>query len=155
MTGWSWVRIGAVLGFLGVALGAFGAHGFKARLESLGTGATFQTAVHYHMYHALALIAVGLMSGPFRSGVSWTVSGWSFLIGVLIFSGSLYVLALTGIKWLGAITPFGGLAMLVGWAALAVAASQGPSVAGWTSYPVLNIYRSEATIPNAKPEAGP
>src|SRR4051794_2462032 len=123
MTGWNWVRVGAFLGFLAVALGAFGAHGLKARLDSLGTGATFQTAVNYHMYHALALLAVGLMNGPFRSGTGTTVAGWSFLIGVLVFSGSLYVLALSGIKWLGAITPIGGVAMLVGWVALGVAAS--------------------------------
>lgn len=123
MTGWNWVRIAAVLGFLAVGLGAFGAHGLKGRLESLGTMAIYQTAVQYHMYHALALLAVGLMAGPFRTGTSGTIAGWSFVAGVTIFSGSLYILAVTNLKWLGAITPIGGVAMMVGWAALAVAAS--------------------------------
>jgi uncharacterized membrane protein YgdD (TMEM256/DUF423 family) len=123
MSGWAWVRVGAVLGFLAVALGAFGAHGLRDKLEALGTSATYQTAVQYHMYHALALLAVGLMPGPFRSSGASTVAGWAFLSGVVVFSGSLYVLSLTGMKWLGAITPIGGVAMLVGWAALAVAAS--------------------------------
>lgn len=136
MHGWGWMRVGAVLGFLAVAFGAFGAHGLKARLDGLGTAASFQTAVQYHMYHALALLALGMIA-VFRPGTAVTVAGWSFLLGVLVFSGSLYVLSLTGLKWLGAITPIGGLAMLVGWAALAVAASGGVPEGDWTSYPAL------------------
>ncbi len=127
MTGWNWVRVGAVLGFLAVSLGAFGAHGLKGRLESLGTSANYQTAVQYHMMHALAILAVGLMAGPLAMNRPLSVAGWSFLVGVFVFSGSLYILAVTGVKWLGAITPFGGVAMLVGWVALAVAASREPS----------------------------
>jgi uncharacterized membrane protein YgdD (TMEM256/DUF423 family) len=118
----TWLRIGAVLGFLAVGMGTFGAHALKSKLEALGTAATYQAAVRNHMYHALALLAVGLLALSGRSGAALAVAGWGFLIGVLIFSGSLYVLALTGIKRLGAITPIGGLALLVGWLALAVAA---------------------------------
>jgi uncharacterized membrane protein YgdD (TMEM256/DUF423 family) len=122
MSGAGWVRVGAVLGFLGVALGAFGAHGLKATLEKLGTTATYQTAVSYHMYHALAIVAVGLAMASVRSGPLLSAAGWAFLAGVVVFSGSLYVLSVTGLKWLGAITPLGGVAFLVGWAVLAVAA---------------------------------
>ena len=125
MSGWWWVRLGAVLGFLAVGMGAFGAHGLKAKLESLGTTAPFQTAAQYHMYHALAILAVGLLAIAGRGGTAASVAGWSFLAGTLLFSGSLYTLAVTGQKSLGAITPFGGIAMLIGWAALAVAAGRG------------------------------
>ena len=117
-----WFQVGAFWGFLAVAMGAFGAHGLKDRLAELGQAATFQTAAQYHMYCALALLAVGLLVLTGRSGTTASIAGWGLLTGSLIFSGSLYLLALTGLKWLGAITPFGGVAMLVGWAALAVAA---------------------------------
>ncbi|APW62430.1 DUF423 domain-containing protein [Paludisphaera borealis] len=119
-----WLRIGAVWGFLAVAMGAFGAHGLKDRLTALDQTANFHTAAQYHMYIALALVAVGLLQAMGRSGTALSVAGWSFLIGSVIFSGSLYVLSLTGLKWLGAITPIGGVAILVGWAALAVAAGR-------------------------------
>lgn len=119
---WAWVRAGAVMGFLAVALGAFGAHGLRLRLEGLGTASTYQTAVEYHMAHALALIAVGALSVGLGRTVTALI-GWSFLAGIVIFSGSLYVLALTGMKWLGAVTPIGGVAFLVGWAALALYAA--------------------------------
>ena len=109
MTGMTWLRTGAVLGFLGVGFGAFGAHGLKKKLEALGTAASYQTAVQYHLYHALALLAVGLLALSGRSGAALTVAGWAFLVGMILFSGSLYALALTGQKWLGAITPFGGV----------------------------------------------
>jgi len=133
MSGWAWVRVGAVVGFLGVALGAFGAHGLKARLDALGTSATFQTAVQYHMYHALALLAVGALAGPTRWGAG-SVAGWSFLLGVVVFSGSLYTLSLTGVRWLGAITPIGGVLFLAGWVTLAVSTrgARGPET--WTVY---------------------
>ncbi len=116
-----WLQVGAIWGFLAVAMGAFGAHGLKDRLTELGQTANFQTAAQYHMYCALALLAVGSLVLSGRSGTAAAVAGWGLLIGSLIFSGSLYILALTGLKWLGAITPLGGVAMLVGWAALAVA----------------------------------
>jgi len=117
-----WLRIGAVWGFLSVAMGAFGAHGLKDRLNELGTAANFQTAAQYHMYHALALVAVGVLGCAGRTGTALSVAGWSFLTGSLIFSGSLYILSVSGIKWLGAITPIGGVLLLVGWAALAFVA---------------------------------
>lgn len=117
-----WLQVGAVWGFLAVALGAFGAHGLRDRLNELGQSANFQTATHYHMYCALALLAVGLLGRFGQTGTSLAVAGWSFLIGSLIFSGTLYLMGVTGQKWLGAITPIGGVAILVGWAALAVAA---------------------------------
>jgi uncharacterized membrane protein YgdD (TMEM256/DUF423 family) len=117
-----WLQAGAAWGFLGVALGAFGAHGLKDRLNELGQTTNFHTAAQYHMYCAFALVAVGLLVLSGRSSSAAAVAGWSFLLGSLIFSGSLYLLAVTGVKWLGAITPIGGVAMLVGWVALAVAA---------------------------------
>jgi uncharacterized membrane protein YgdD (TMEM256/DUF423 family) len=119
-----WLRIGAVWGFLAVAMGAFGAHGLKERLAALDQVANFHTAAQYHMYIALALVATGVLQLTGRSGTALSVAGWSFLIGSAIFSGSLYILSVTGLKWLGAITPIGGVAILVGWAALAVAAGK-------------------------------
>jgi uncharacterized membrane protein YgdD (TMEM256/DUF423 family) len=125
MNGHGWVRVGAILGFLAVGIGAFGAHGLETRLARLETTATYKTAEQYQMYHALAILALGVWVGPARPTRAGAVAGWAFLAGVILFSGSLYVLALTGIKLFGAITPFGGLAMMVGWVALAVAASAG------------------------------
>ena len=122
MTGVTWLRVGAILGFLAVAIGAFGAHGLKEHLEKIGRSATFETGVQYHFYHALAVVAVGLLVGSRSAGTAAQVAGWSFLVGVVLFSGSLYVLCLTGNTQLGMITPFGGLAFLAGWVALAVAA---------------------------------
>lgn len=116
------IQSGAVLGLLGVAIGAFGAHALRAMLDASGRAATFETAVKYQFYHAVALILVGVLLHLFGSNptivklLSW--SGYSFLGGVLIFSGSLYVLCFTGITWLGAITPLGGLGMIAGWALL-------------------------------------
>jgi uncharacterized membrane protein YgdD (TMEM256/DUF423 family) len=117
-----WFQAGAVWGFLAVAMGAFGAHGLKERLTDLGQAANFQTAAQYQMYCALALLGVGTLVLTGRSGTAATVAGWSLLIGSLVFSGSLYLLALTGARWLGAVTPIGGVAMLIGWAALAMSA---------------------------------
>lgn len=121
MNGWMWLRIGAISGFLAVAAGAFGAHGLEGKLEPRRL-ANFGTAATYQMYHALALLAVGLLAASGRPGWAVSVAGWGFLVGTLVFSGSLYALALSGERWLGMITPIGGLAFLVGWAALAVAA---------------------------------
>lgn len=116
------IQAGATLGLLGVAIGAFGAHALRVMLETSGRAATFETAVKYQFYHALALVLVGVLMQLFGSNptivklLNW--SGYSFLGGTLIFSGSLYILCFTGITWLGAITPLGGVAMIVGWALL-------------------------------------
>lgn len=107
---------GAIYGFLGVALGAFGAHGLRERLTpELLT--VWKTAVEYQFYHALALLLVGLLASQ-RPSIALTNAGICFALGVLIFSGSLYTLALSGQRWLGAITPIGGLLFLGGWALL-------------------------------------
>jgi uncharacterized membrane protein YgdD (TMEM256/DUF423 family) len=106
-------RVAAVLGLLAVGLGAFGAHGFKDVLARNGTAAIWQTAVFYHFIHGVMLFIVAQRT-PLPS-VAW----WSFLVGVVIFSGSLYLLALTNQRWLGAVTPFGGVSFMVGWCCLA------------------------------------
>ncbi len=118
----------ALAGFLAVALGAFGAHGLKERLAP-DMMAVFQTAVQYHFYHALALLLVAslMLSKPATSGLG--LSAACFVAGLLLFSGSLYLLAVTGVRWLGAITPLGGLAFLIGWLALAWAAFKLPGSA--------------------------
>jgi uncharacterized membrane protein YgdD (TMEM256/DUF423 family) len=115
--------LGALAAFIGVALGAFAAHGLKARLDATML-ATFETGVRYHMYHALALLAVGWAATRWP-GTAVNASGCLFVAGIVLFSGSLYVLSLTGIRWLGAITPFGGVAFLAGWLCLAWAAWKG------------------------------
>jgi uncharacterized membrane protein YgdD (TMEM256/DUF423 family) len=112
--------VGALMGFVGVGLGAFGAHALKGRL-SPDMLAIFETGVRYQMYHALALLALAAMMTRLE-GRAVVVAGWSFTAGILIFSGSLYALALTGVTVLGAITPIGGVAFLAGWIALAIAA---------------------------------
>ena len=103
---------------LAVAFGAFGAHALKSRLDDYALG-VFQTAVQYHFYHSLALLAVGVIALNQPQTVMLKSSGWLFLIGILVFSGSLYALSITGVRWLGAITPLGGLAFIAGWACLA------------------------------------
>jgi uncharacterized membrane protein YgdD (TMEM256/DUF423 family) len=112
------------MGFLGVALGAFGAHALKARL-SADMLAVWHTGVLYHLIHALALLALALYAraaAPAAAPASITVPAAAFVIGIALFSGSLYALALTGIRPLGAITPFGGLAFLFAWGWIAVKA---------------------------------
>jgi len=108
--------IGSLMALLAVVFGAFGAHALRARL-SPGDLAIFETGVRYQMYHALALFAVAWAVSRWPSGAT-TVAGWLFVVGVLVFSGSLYVLVLTGQRWLGAVTPLGGLALVCGWACL-------------------------------------
>ncbi len=121
MSGTAWIRVGAWLGGLGVIAGAFGAHGLEGKLDSRALE-VFETAAKYQMYHAPALLAVGLLAFHGRRGRMLDFAGWSFLVGVLIFSGTLYALAFTGLRWLGAITPIGGLGLIAGWFALAIAA---------------------------------
>jgi len=111
------ISIGAICGLLAVAFGAFGAHALKDLL-STGLLEAFQTGVAYQTTHALALLVVGLL-GRGRISRALSLAGWAFAIGILLFSGSLYLLALTDIRWLGAVTPFGGTAFLFGWGALA------------------------------------
>lgn len=109
--------IASALGALTVAIGAFGAHALAKMLESTGRVDTFETAVKYQMYHTLALLAVGILL--FRvEQPALQVAAWCFFLGILVFSGSLYVLCATGITWLGAITPIGGTLFIVGWGAL-------------------------------------
>lgn len=115
--------LGSLAAFLAVALGAFGAHGLKSRLapEML---AIFDVGVRYQVYHALALLAVAWAAARWPG--PWVqAAGWLFLAGIVIFSGSLYALSLTGVRWLGAITPLGGVAFLAGWACLAWGAWRG------------------------------
>nr|WP_205504390.1 DUF423 domain-containing protein [Rufibacter sp. SYSU D00308] len=107
--------LGALLSGLGVMIGAFGAHGLSKMLTETGRTETFETAVKYQMYHALGLLLVGVLMSQFPGATGMRISGLCFLIGILIFSGSLYILCLTGIKWMGAITPIGGLFMIAGW----------------------------------------
>ncbi len=116
----TFLLVGAVAAFLAVTLGAFGAHGLRARL-SPEMMAVFQTGVQYHIYHALALILVSGIMGR-MSGWLIQTAGWCFTAGIVFFSGSLYLLAVTGVTSLGAITPIGGLFFLIGWACLAFAA---------------------------------
>jgi uncharacterized membrane protein YgdD (TMEM256/DUF423 family) len=115
-----WVRLGSLFMFLAVGLGAFGAHALRARLspEML---AVYETGARYHFYHGLALFAVAWVSER-RGGGLVAASGWAFVFGIVVFSGSLYLLSTTGIRWLGAITPIGGIAFLAGWLFLLAAA---------------------------------
>ena len=115
-----WFVTGAVLCGLGVLLGAFGAHGLRDRLAT-DMLAVYETGVRYHLTHALGLLAVAWATSRWPN--AWIASaGWLFVAGVALFSGSLYLLAITGTRWLGAITPLGGLCFLAGWTALAVGA---------------------------------
>lgn len=114
------LQFAALSGMLAVALGAFGAHAFKEKLLANGYLSTFETAVSYQFYHTLALLGIGILSMKYPSTlIQW--SGTSMVVGILIFSGSLYLLCFSGIKWLGAITPIGGLAFIAGWLLLFIA----------------------------------
>jgi uncharacterized membrane protein YgdD (TMEM256/DUF423 family) len=135
----AWLRIGAVAGLLAVGFGAFGAHGLRGRLAPAVSDSpeeaalklqqleNFETASRYNMYHALALIGVGLVMLSGRSNGALAVAGWAFLVGIVLFSGSLYAYGFTGLKWLGAITPLGGVGFLIGWLALAFGAGARPN----------------------------
>jgi uncharacterized membrane protein YgdD (TMEM256/DUF423 family) len=118
-----WFAVGALAAGLGVGLGAFGAHGLKGRVGA-DLLAVFETGVRYQVYHALGLLAVGWAVA--RWGGAWAgIAGWLFVCGIVVFSGSLYAMVLTGARWLGAITPLGGLCFILGWLALAWAALAG------------------------------
>ena len=114
-----WWRIAGALGALAVILGAFGAHGLQARVEDPAQLEWWQTGARYHLAHAVALL--GVAAHPARP----RVAGWLFVAGIALFSGSLYVMGLTGVRWLGAITPVGGLCLIAGWVALAAARPDG------------------------------
>ncbi len=118
------IALGALLCAGAVGAGAFGAHALKARLapELL---AVYRTAVEYHFYHALGLVLVGCIVSRMADASFAIASGWVMLAGIALFSGSLYMLAITGTRWLGAVTPLGGLAFIVAWVLLAVAALRG------------------------------
>jgi uncharacterized membrane protein YgdD (TMEM256/DUF423 family) len=116
----TFLMLAAFFGFTGVALGAFAAHGLKNRLSAEYL-AIFHTGVLYQLIHALAILGVAVLAAQLP-GRLMTMAGWSFALGIVLFSGSLYVLTLTGISKLGIITPFGGLAFLVGWALLGLTA---------------------------------
>lgn len=118
------VVLSGSLGFIAVALGAFGAHGLRARLEGVPDGAKrlewWTTAAHYNLTHALALAFAAWLVHR-GTGTPAVVAGWAFTVGTIVFSGSLYAMTLTGQTKLGAITPIGGLSLLVGWAAIVLA----------------------------------
>jgi uncharacterized membrane protein YgdD (TMEM256/DUF423 family) len=114
----TFMLLGSLAGFIGVGAGAFGAHGLRSRL-SPDMLAVFETAVRYQMYHAFALLITATVIGRVGDARLLSVAGWSFMAGIVLFSGSLYILALTRLSALGAVTPLGGLAFLVGWACLA------------------------------------
>jgi uncharacterized membrane protein YgdD (TMEM256/DUF423 family) len=115
------IALGAGAGALGVVLGAFGAHALKARLPS-ELLAVYQTAVQYHLLHALGLVAIGIVAVHLPASAPLKWAGWLMAAGIALFSGSLYLLAATGARWLGAITPLGGIAFIAAWLALAYAA---------------------------------
>jgi uncharacterized membrane protein YgdD (TMEM256/DUF423 family) len=116
---------GSLLMALSVAIGAFGAHGLKDILAKTQRAETFETAVKYQFYHSLGMLFLGLLLIHFQHRLL-NYAGYSFIAGILIFSGSLYVLSLTGIRWLGAITPLGGLGFIAGWVLIFIALLQYP-----------------------------
>ncbi|ADC49509.1 MULTISPECIES: DUF423 domain-containing protein [Alkalihalophilus] len=118
------ILLGSIVMALSVAIGAFGAHGLEPRLSERMMK-NYQTGVQYHMIHGIGLLIVGIVALKLTSSSMLNGAGWSFLIGIILFSGSLYAMALTGITKLGAITPIGGLAFIVGWVLLGVAAVRG------------------------------
>lgn len=120
----TFMMLAGLFGGLAVALGAFGAHALSERLSASLLN-TFEIGVRYQFYHALALVAVVVALGrwPNRGSAVW--AGWLFVVGILIFSGSLYILVFSGIRWLGAITPIGGVAFIAGWALLVWTAWRG------------------------------
>ena len=117
----TYLIIAAISGLAAVAIGAFGAHGLKGRIDE-DLIAVYQTGVQYHFYHTFALLAVSILLIQFPHAVALKWGGMLFILGTLLFSGSLYLLSITGIRWLGAITPLGGVAFIAGWVFMAIAA---------------------------------
>ena len=124
------VLMGGIFGLLGVAIGAFGAHALKGVLTVNETTTTFQTGVQYHMMHALALLLVGVLHSQLHPNRHLRIVGWLFTIGILLFSGSLYTLAITKIGIFGAITPLGGVCFLIGWFLIILTAVQSQNRGG-------------------------
>jgi uncharacterized membrane protein YgdD (TMEM256/DUF423 family) len=118
------IVLGSLNMFLSVALGAFGAHGLKGKIPA-DMLAVYETGVHYHMIHGIALLIIAFIGEKFIGSSLPTWSGWLMQIGIILFSGSLYALSISGIRILGAITPIGGVAFLAGWVLLAIAAIKG------------------------------
>ncbi len=110
----AWLFVAGLSGALAIVAGAFGAHGLRGRIDA-GLLAAFETGAHYHLVHSVALFALAL---ALKAHPAWNLgpAAWAWLVGIALFSGSLYVMALTGIRPFGAITPFGGLAFIAGWA---------------------------------------
>jgi uncharacterized membrane protein YgdD (TMEM256/DUF423 family) len=115
--------LGGINAALVVMLGAFGAHGLKARLTAEML-AVYQTGVHYHLFHALGLLVVGLVASQIADSVWLKWSGWLMLAGIILFSGSLYVLSVSGMRWLGMVTPFGGVAFIAAWIVFVIAVAR-------------------------------
>ena len=113
------LAIASMLGGISVVFGAFASHALKDRL-SANSLSIWETGTKYQMYHALALMLVAILLSRFPDSILFAVAGYAFIIGTFVFSGSLYALTLTGIKWLGAITPIGGMAYIIGWLCLAL-----------------------------------
>lgn len=111
------IALGSLNAALAVILGAFGAHGLKSRLTEASL-AIYQTGVHYHFYHALGLILAGIIITQNAPSLAFRWSGWLMFAGIILFSGSLYLLSITNIRWLGVVTPFGGMAFIIAWLAL-------------------------------------
>jgi len=111
--------IGGMIGLLGVALGAFGSHGLSSLLEANGRTGTFDTAVQYHLIHAVMLVLVALLHGKSLSHPAITRAGLFFIAGIVLFSGSLYILAIFNLRFMGAIAPIGGTSLILGWGSIA------------------------------------
>jgi len=112
----NFLAIGAISGCLAVILGAFGAHGLKDVLDEYGKS-IYEKAVLYHMFHTMAILVVGLIE-KMQPEMQLSIAGWAFVLGIILFSGSLYILSVTGIKLLGMITPIGGILFIIGWVIL-------------------------------------
>lgn len=122
----NFIIMAAVFGFLGVGAGAFGTHALRATLEASGRYDTYQTAVQYHLLHALVLVAAAWVAERYPGRWS-TLAGWLLTAGILLFSGSLYILAIGNLSFMGAIAPLGGVCLLLGWLALGIAAWRAPA----------------------------
>jgi len=122
----TFLLLGALACMLAVLLGAFGAHALRGKLTA-DLLAIYQTAVQYHFWHALGLLAIGIVAMHLPASAALRWAGWLMLAGIVIFSGSLYLLAITGVRWLGAITPIGGTALIASWALFALAIAKASS----------------------------